>query len=77
MSEVSFPVLKPPRLKVVRAGQTWHVKLPGDRELTCMQGDEVTPRTVALRQMHDLEAEVLLGSRRFARADVVFVERVP
>ena len=65
------------RLKVVKTGQTWHAKLPGACELTCVLIDEVTPKTVALSQVADLTYDLVLGARRYRRVDVEFVEKVP
>ena len=61
-----------PRL---RPGDTWFAVLPGEVACACVQIDEITRKTVALRREPDL------GSRkndaaRYAKADVRFVERV-
>lgn len=74
---IEIPVLRAARLTALSAGQVWHAKMPGEHELTCVEIDEVTRRTVALRQVMDLSRTVILGTRRFARIDIVFVERVP
>lgn len=85
MSDVTLsaepPIVHPPapprRLTPLSVGQTWHAKLPGDHDLTCVFVDEVTRRTVALSQVSDLTKEIVLGARRYKRSDVEFVERVP
>lgn len=76
-----FPVIHPaaPRLKIIRAGQTWQAKLPGQHELAAVEIDEVTPLTVSLRKRSDLGemASPAEPAVRYKRADVDFVEKVP
>lgn len=62
-----------PRL---RAGDTWFAVLPGEVICSCVQIDEITKKTVALRR------EPVGGGRdntaaRYAKEDVRFVERIP
>lgn len=66
-----------PRLKPVRAGQTWFVVLPQGVAVTCVSIDEVTPRTVALRREADLGSGTELLATRWVRSEVRWVERIP
>ncbi len=61
----------------ISAGQTWFVVLPQGIACTCVEVDEVTRKTVALRQVADLGLRSESVASRYARADVRFVERVP
>ena len=61
----------------VRPGETWFAKLPGSHTVACVVIDEVTRKTVAVRQEADLSAKGNTAEAiRYARDDVKFVEKV-
>lgn len=62
-----------PRL---RSGDTWFAILPGEVICACVQIDEITRRTVALRREPDLGSGRNTDAARYAKQDVRFVERV-
>lgn len=62
----------------ISAGQTWFVVLPGSVVASCALIDEVTRKTVALRQEIDLgSGDPTAPAMRYVRDDVRFVERIP
>jgi len=65
--------VKKPRL---HAGDTWFVVLPQGVACCCVEVDEVTRKTVALRRVADLGLTAESISSRYVRADVRFVERL-
>ena len=63
-----------PRL---RPGDTWFAVLPGEVICACVQIDEITRKTVALRREPDLGSGRNNDAARYAKEDVRFVEKVP
>jgi hypothetical protein len=61
----------------VRPGETWFAVLPGEVTCACVQIDEITRKTVALRREPDLDGGRDKAVARYARGDVRFVERLP
>lgn len=61
----------------LRPGQTWFAELPGDLEVTCVMVDEVTAKTVVLREQADTGSSNTTVGIRYARVKVTFVEKVP
>lgn len=67
----------PPRRQVPEAGETWFVQLArGCLVLSC-HVEEVTEKTVALRQVTDLGSPEAKRAYRFKTREVEFLERVP
>lgn len=83
LDPTTIPVLKParqpPRRPELQVGQIWHVKFPGEISLTCVQIDELTHKTVALRKQSDLAAMYSPAEPavRYDRRDIKFVEQAP
>lgn len=63
-----------PRL---RSGDTWFAVLPGEVACACVQIDEITRKTVALRREPDLGSGRNNDAARYVKAEVRWVERVP
>lgn len=62
----------------ISAGQIWFAVLPGSVVASCVLIDEVTRKTVALRQETDLgRGNPRAPVTRYVRDDVRFVERLP
>ena len=76
---VTIPILQPPpkRRTPLTVGHVWHVRLPGEMDLTCVLIEERSRKVVVLRQQADLGKPEGLHAVRYKRADVEFVERVP
>lgn len=73
------PTLSPARVLKPRlhVGDTWFVVLPQGIACTCVEIDEVTRKTVALRRVADLRLSSEAVANRYVRVDVRFIERIP
>lgn len=65
-----------PRLK---AGDTWFLQLGPHCTVLAYELDEVTTTTVAMRRVSDLgyrDLGLCVPATRFAKADLIFLERI-